>query len=592
MTSGGVTAGSLEQWLAVFQAALSQGDANAVAALFVEGGLWRDLSAFTWDIRTLEGRDAIAAMVRANPEAAQATAFKRSPRATPPHDGEGFITFETAHGLCRGYARLQGGRCLSLLTVLDDLKGHEEPRGRRRPKGAPVDPARPHANWTDLLQTSFARLGYDEQPFVLIVGGGQGGLGLAARLRQLDVPTIVVDRHPRAGDQWRSRYHSLSLHDPVWYDHMPYLPFPDTWPVFTPKDKIGDWLEAYAKVMELNVWTSTTCVGASYDEAAGEWRVELLRDGQSVVVRPRHFVIATGNAGRPNLPAFRGADTFEGSLLHSSQYDGGRAYAGRRVAVIGSNNSAQDICADLASHGAEVTMIQRDPTFILRSDTLIDVLLAPIYSEGALEAGVTTDDADLLLASTPYRLLEESYRNSTAVVAELDADFYARLEASGFMHHFGEDRTGMLLYHRRASGYYIDVGACEMIASGEIKLRSRVEIDHIAPDGVVLSDGHKVEADAIVCATGFGTMDQWAADLISPEVGAKVGKVWGYGSGTSGDPGPWEGELRNMWKPTAQPGLWFHGGNLAQSRFYSKILALQLKARHVGLPVEPYAPQA
>jgi putative flavoprotein involved in K+ transport len=99
-----------------------------------------------------------------------------------------------------------------------------------------------------------------------------------------------------------------------------------------------------------------------------------------------------------------------------------------------------------------------------------------------------------------------------------------------------------------------------------------------------------VVADDIICATGFGSMDQWVANIISPEVAKKVGKVWGYGSGTTGDPGPWEGEIRNMWKPTKQPGLWFHGGNLAQSRFYSKILALQLKARHAGLPVEVYSP--
>jgi len=93
----------------------------------------------------------------------------------------------------------------------------------------------------------------------------------------------------------------------------------------------------------------------------------------------------------------------------------------------------------------------------------------------------------------------------------------------------------------------------------------------------------------IIYATGFGSMDEFVAELISREVAEKVGRVWGYGSGTSGDPGPWEGELRNMWKPTRQTGLWFHGGNLAQCRHYSRYLALQLKARLEGLPVNTLA---
>ena len=110
---------------------------------------------------------------------------------------------------------------------------------------------------------------------MLIIGGGQGGIALGARLRQLDVPTIVVDTHARPGDQWRRRYKSLCLHDPVWYDHLPYLKFPDNWPVFSPKDKIADWLESYTRVMELNYWGSTpTARSARYDEDTGEWTVD------------------------------------------------------------------------------------------------------------------------------------------------------------------------------------------------------------------------------------------------------------------------------------------------------------------------------
>lgn len=584
------SANEVEFWLSKFEAALSTGSGAAVAELFVEDGSWRDQAAFTWDLRTLTGRDQIAAMVDATPEIARSARWRIMPAAINT-GSQAMIAFDTAFGTGRGFLRMKDGRCWTLLSVIDDIAGHEEPRGRRRVKSPASDPARPQLNWRDLLEEERDTLGREVQPYVLVIGGGQGGLSLAARLRQLSVPTLVVDRYPKVGDQWRSRYHSLLLHDPVWYDHLPYIPFPESWPVFTPKDKIADWLEAYAKVLELNVWTSTRCARAQYDAATEQWDVELVRDGEAIHVRPTHLVIATGNAGRPNLPNFPGKELFKGRILHSSGFTDPKAFVGRRVAVIGSNNSAQDICADLVRQGVDVTMIQRDSTHVIRSETFIDLIIKPLYSEDAIEQGIGTELADLLSIATPLHLLPERFQPITEEVAKRDADFYARLEKAGFMHDFGEDGTGMpLKYLRRASGYYIDVGAAEMIASGAIKLRSRVGIERIEADGIVLTDGSTVAADDIICATGFGTMDQWAADLISPEVAAKVGKVWGYGSGTAGDPGPWEGELRNMWKPTAQPGLWFHGGNLSQARIYSRILALQLKARQVGLPVRVYKP--
>ena len=175
---------------------------------------------------------------------------------------------------------------------------------------------------------------------------------------------------------------------------------------------------------------------------------------------------------------------------------------------------------------------------------------------------------------------------------ERDADFYDRLEKAGFMLDFGDDGSGLFMkYLRRGSGYYIDVGASELVAQGEIKLKSRVTIEHINPRSVTLTDGTELPADLIVYATGFGSMNGWAARIISQDVADKVGKCWGMGSDTTKDPGPWEGELRNMWKPTRQEALWFHGGNLHQSRHYSLYLALQLKARLEGLETPVYGLQ-
>lgn len=142
-------------------------------------------------------------------------------------------------------------------------------------------------------------------------------------------------------------------------------------------------------------------------------------------------------------------------------------------------------------------------------------------------------------------------------------------------------------YLRRGSGYYIDVGASELVANGDIKL-AKGQVVELIEDEVVLDDGTRLPAELVVYATGYGSMNQLASDIIGQDMADKVGKVWGLGSGTTKDPGPWEGELRNMWKPTAQEGLWFHGGNLALSRYYSLYLALQLKARMEGIPTPVY----
>jgi len=361
--------------------------------------------------------------------------------------------------------------------------------------------------------------------------------------------------------------------------------------VFSPKDKIADWLEMYASVMELNYWSSTTATSAAYDDAAGRWRVTVERDGEELVLEPRQLVLATGMSGKPDVPELPGSDVFAGEQHHSSQHPGPDAYRGKKAVVIGSNNSAHDICAALWEAGADVTMVQRSSTHVARSDSLMEIALGALYSEEAVAAGVTTEKADMIFASLPYRILPALQVPVYAQIRERDADFYARLEAAGFELDFGDDESGLFMkYLRRGSGYYIDVGASELVASGQIKLE-RGQVDHLTEHAVVLADGTELEADLVVYATGYNSMNGWCADLISQEVADRVGKVWGLGSGTKKDPGPWEGELRNMWKPTQQPGLWMHGGNLHQSRHYSQFLALQLKARAVGIETPVYGLQ-
>ncbi|MFM8767778.1 MAG: NAD(P)/FAD-dependent oxidoreductase [Rubrivivax sp.] len=577
-------------WLADLNTHLEQGDIDAVVAQFADDGNWRDLVSFTWNIHTQEGPAAIRAMLEARLADVQPRNFALEGEASAA-DGvvECWFTFETRVARGRGHVRLINGRAWTFLTTMVELRGHEERKGPTRPSGVEHGSHRGRKTWKENREEEARSMGYTQQPQVVIIGGGQAGIILGARLRKLGVPAIIIEKNARAGDSWRNRYKSLCLHDPVWYDHLPYMPFPEDWPVFAPKDKIGDWLEMYVKVMELNYWNSTTCKKARYNEVRGEWEVTVEREGREVTLKPKELVIALGVSGYPNVPQFPGAEAFLGDQFHSSKFPGAENYRGKKAVVLGSNNSAHDICAALWEEGVDTTMVQRSSTHIAPSDSLMELALGGLYSESAVKAGIDCHKADLIFASIPYKVMAPLQVPVYDEMKKRDADLYSRLEKAGFLLDFGVDGSGLFMkYLRRGSGYYIDVGASELIANGSVKLRSGVNIQSIKPDAVVLTDGSELPADLIVYATGYGSMNQWLADLISPDVADRLGKVWGLGSDTPKDPGPWEGELRNMWKPTQVPHLWIQGGNLHQNRHYSQFMALQLKARHEGIPTPVY----
>jgi putative flavoprotein involved in K+ transport len=576
-------------WLKAFAAALDRQDIAGATALFEDACYWRDLLAFTWNIKTVEGRDAVQDMLEARLARTRPSAW--TIKGEPISDGvtvEAWFTFETPVAWGEGSVRLRNGRCRTLFTAVTDLKGFEEKRGVTRPLGVrhKADPQR--ETWSEAKRRRAESLGYTQQPYVVVVGGGQGGIALGARLKQLGVPAIVLEKNEQAGDSWRRRYRTLVLHDPVWYDHLPYIPFPEHWPVFTPKDQMGDWLEMYVRVMELDYWAKSACTRASYDAMKREWRVEVDRDGEKVVLTPKHVVFATGAYGPPRMIDLPGREAFKGEVLHSSQYSDGSRFRGKKVAVIGAASSGHDVSVDLWESGAEVTMVQRSPTTVVKSDTLMEMAFE-IYSEGAVARGLTTEKADMLAASTPFALMPESQKPLYDRIRTRDAAFYDKLSGAGFALDFGEDETGLMMKaYRTGSGYYIDVGASDLIIDGEIKVKSGVSIERLTETGIMFDDGSEIDADAIIACTGYQSMHETVAELVSREVADRIGPCWGLGSGVRGDPGPWKGEPRNMWKPTAQEALWFHGGNLALSRFYSKYVALQLKARMEGIETEVF----
>jgi putative flavoprotein involved in K+ transport len=569
----------VETWLRNFESALQTHNPAAIAKLFADDSHWRDLLAFTWTITPHRGAGQIAGALAKAQSHTRGHGFKLSKERTPPRRVrrlgldviEAIFDFETAVGRGYGVVRLlaaEPSQAWVFLTSLDELKGFEEKTGTQRPAGEPYSRDFGGDNWLDQRTKSQAYT--DREPTVLIVGCGQAGLSAAARLGQVGIDTLVVEKHERIGDNWRKRYHSLALHNQIQVNHLPYMPFPPTWPKYIPKDMLGNWFETYAFAMQLNVWTSAEFVRGSYDEAAQRWNAVVRRqDGFERTLHPRHLVFANGVSGIPRMPELPGLPDFAGEVLHSEGFTTGALWRGKKALVLGTGNSGHDVAQDLHSHGVDTTIIQRGSTTVVTVDPSAKLNYA-LYDEGP-----PLEDCDLVATTGTYPLIVRGYQLAVERMVELDKDLIAGLKARGFKYDIGEDQTGhQMKYRRRGGGYYLDVGCSKLIIDGDIGLLPFERIERFVAAGALLKDGSLCNADLLVVCTGYHTQHELVRRVLGERTAERVGQIWGFGA---------DGEMANMWKRTAQPGLWFMAGSLAQCRIYSKHLALQIKAIEEGL---------
>ncbi len=562
----------VSRWLTQFEKALAAGDAAALEGLLHADPHWRDLLAFSWEIKTVSGVKEIVSALKHH--GADATRFEIDPRRTPPRRVtragteaiEAIFRFENERIRGQGVLRLlpeDGTRAWTLLTALDEIKGLEESTGSRRPHGESYSRDFRGPNWLDLRKKASAYEGKD--PAVLVVGGGHAGLSIAARLKQLGIDALIVDRMGRVGDNWRKRYHALTLHNQVQVNHLPYLSFPPNWPTYIPKDKLAGWFEAYAETMELDFWTGNEFTGAGYDQKSGRWTVPL---GERTL-HPKHIVMATGVSGTPKRPEIPGLKNFKGRVIHSHDYDLPDEWRGRNAMVIGTGNSGHDIAQDLYSNGARVTLVQRSPTLIVNIEPSAQLPYA-LYGEGT-----PLEDCDLITSSVPMQLLRKTHRELTGQARKLDRKLIDDLARVGFKIDT-EDQTGwQFKYLQRGGGYYFNVGCSDLIVERKIALAHFADIEEFVAGGARMRGGKVIPAELIVLATGYTGPEQLVRKLFGDAVADRVGPVWGIDEERQ--------ELRNMWMRTGQPGLWFIAGSFAQCRIYSKYLALQIKAMEEGL---------
>lgn len=567
-------------WLKPFGEAIDARDIDAVLEHFAVDSWWRDLVAMSWDLTTLRGAEQMRPFLQENVARSGITNFALWDEAGPEYvdngDGTGFVQaflrFGTDVGWGLAVVRLVDvdgtWRAYSLMTALQELDGRELPVGPARPIGERV----PGQTWG---RSRDEALEFEQDPDVVILGAGHAGLSATAYLQLMGVDALALERNAAVGDVWRNRYDPLVLHDPIWLDQLPFMPFPETWPVYTPKDKLADWLEIYAKALDLNVWTSTELVSAEFSEAEGRWALEVRRgDGSMRHLRPRHFVMAVGLMNIPHTPDVDGRTEFAGEVLHTTEYTNGGRWKGKKAVVVGTGNSGHDVAKDLADQGASITMIQRSPTYVMTQKYSQGFLNGPAYTA----SGPGVHIADLMQIATPFGQMLEMAPQITSHMGDLDREVTDGLKASGFKVDDGSVSGGLIglglgVANGIAGGYLIDVGSAQYIIDGRIGIVAG-EMRRFVPEGIELVDGTILEADLVVMATGFKPPSESVRQILGDEIAEACGPVWGVDQGN---------ELNAMWRPCGHPNLWISAGSFPYSRIYNRFLALQIAADLDGI---------
>ncbi|KZO99679.1 FAD/NAD(P)-binding domain-containing protein [Calocera viscosa TUFC12733] len=575
-----------ETWMVAFSAAIAARSIPAILDLLLPDAYWKDMLSLTWDFRVFKGHAGIQEFLEDRLALCEMRDVRMSTALTPSVVRLGELswvqavgTFETKWGSASLVFRLvpylpQGSegepewRAFALFSNLDTLHGVTERVGAHRMEHPP------RTSWNERRRREVEFL--DSMPTVLIIGGGHNGLMTAARLQYMGVSCLIIEKERRLGSQWRGRYSSLCTHDPVWFTQLPYLPFPATWPSYTPADKLGDWLEAYASHLDLNVWLSSSLQSVTWDAAKKEWSASILRPtGEVRALKIRQVVYAGGWNGVPLVPDVPGKEEFEangGRVLHSSEYKNANGFEGKKVVVIGSGVSAHDIAQDLVNSGdADVTMHQRSSTLVVSTIALRELL----NRGGFLEGGLPVDVADMLLFGWPMDVQKLTMAANTTLMEKIDRETLDGLDKKGFMLNPGPEGAGYLfLVLTRRGGYYFDVGASQMIIDGKIGLKTGGEAARFTPTGIEFSDGATLSADVVIFATGFGAIRENLKQTFGEEFIKGLKDPWYLDQ---------EGELRAVWRDSGKQSFWYMIGNLSYARFYSRRVALQIKALLTGV---------
>ncbi|CAI7654862.1 unnamed protein product [Penicillium glandicola] len=564
--------------IARLSTATSEEDAQAFAGLFLDYGVWRDRLSFTWDFRTFNFKEAIlkaATDLLAQTKARNFKLIKPAPVVSRPYDDfaqlQFVVSFETeivlASAVINAVLTQDGWKIYTMHTIAESLTQFPD-------QGAPDGHMIGITSWESQRSEAINTV----DPEVLIIGGGQNGLAMAARLKVLGMSSLIIERSDEIGDIWKKRYEYLSLHFPHWPDALPYFKYPQHWPTYTPAQKQALYMKWYASALELNVWTKSEVVKAEQD-TEGNWSVVINKeDKETRTLHPKQLIMATSLCGVPYTPAVPGMPDFKGVIRHSSAHKSARDFVGKKVCVVGTSSSGFDTAYECARLGIDVTLLQRSPTYVMSLTHSVPRMLGG-YAPDKNGNLPDTETQDRLNFSTPVGPGEELAKRTAKDLEDLDRPLLEALNARGLRTWRGQRDTGnSTLSQTRNGGFYFDAGACDEIINGNIKVEPGF-IEKFTEDKVILNGGREKEFDLVVFATGFSNTIDSIKNTLGEKIASQCGPIWGIDE---------EGEYKTVFRETGVPNMWIMVGFLPLTRYASRLLALRLKALKERISPAPY----
>ncbi|KKZ60411.1 hypothetical protein EMCG_00697 [[Emmonsia] crescens] len=542
---------------------------SVTATDFIGDALWKDLYSLTGLPRTFSSAKAIETawndvyMIHKPCEFAfnpgTAEVVRRMPKLSWVEARFTFRTTGCPASLCSGMVSLvpaEGDtwKIWILRTILERLEGHPD-----------VDVPNPQTRIINPENNQFD---------CLVVGAGQCGLSTAGRLQSLGVNYLLIDKNDNIGDNWLLRYDSMKLHTLRAYAHLPFeQTFPrDLYPELLSKYDLAKCYKLWSDKLGINVWLSSQLASGSWDKDGKQWNLVIRRQGRETRLMVRHLILATGAGGQiPVAPTFSKREKFGGLVLHSVEYKSASQWKGKSALVVGSANTAHDVCDDMVEAGlSSITMIQRGQTFVLPSE---------YYQQGKkYNDMLPTNLADRIEYTTPLSIVNKMVTFRFNAMMSQNTEQFGALERVGFR----VKRCGnpISTLYEEGGRHYINVGTSAKVAQGLIKVKSDSLIAGYTKDGLMFEDGSELKADIIVLATGFEmSFRPTVARILGADVAAQIEEFWGLDE---------EGEIRGAWKPIGHPGLWYMGGPFGHSRFFSRFISLQVKAELAGTPLVLY----
>ncbi|KAK1655074.1 hypothetical protein BDP81DRAFT_308322 [Colletotrichum phormii] len=588
-----------------FTSALKASDVTALEdCFFAEQAYWKDQLALTYHLRTIQQAGIIASSLieTNNLRGSEEIRLDGDASFSPITPTLQFIdcnfTFKTMNPAARCHGKIillpqkprgeYGGsatwKIWVLSTRLEDFVFHPED--------------------LSLLRGPAKQLGILEQfeTEVIIIGGGNSAVTVAARLKALGVESVMLDRNPSPGDNWALRYSAMKFHIPTAICTMAYLEYPKEqhFPHFLTRDELANQVKRYVETFNLNVVNSAKVMSTTFNQASKLYTVTFWSPTGRRVAVARHLVQATGlGSQKPHMPPMADANLYKGVSVHSTAYRNAKdlkMLGVKSALVIGSANTAFDILEDCYAAGMKTTMVVRSPTYIFPVAYVCDPAAHGNYEELGVEA-----DKDSM--AIPTNIEAQMVRGHFSHLAFQEPDRYAALSKAGFpvLDSRSPECCLMVNLFEKGGGHYLDVGGTALISEGKAGVKANVEPVAFTATGLKFCDGSTLDADAVVWCTGFADRDarKTAAEMLGASTTNEINKMSGEDQhGNNGILGPrdiaarldatWgvdaEGEVRGVWKRQSRlDNYWVMGGDTRLQRWHSRTLALQIKADLAGI---------